>query len=46
MSTESDFMEKWYQGKRMPIMLADYCWTLKKDIPQAQYSRKSSTATS
>jgi hypothetical protein len=37
-------MEKRYQGKRIPIMLADYCWTLRRDIPQAQYSRKLSTA--
>jgi hypothetical protein len=28
-------MEKWYQGKWSPSMLADYCWTLKRDVPQA-----------
>ncbi|UYV84312.1 K02A2.6-like [Cordylochernes scorpioides] len=28
-------MEKRYQGKWSPCMLADYCWTLKKDVPQA-----------
>jgi hypothetical protein len=33
-------MEKWYQGK-WSSMLADYCWTLKRDVPQAKYSRKS-----
>jgi hypothetical protein len=38
-------MEERYQGKRIPIMLVDYCWTLRTDSPQAQYSRKSSTAT-
>lgn len=34
-------MEQRYQGKWNPNMLADYCWTLKRDVPQAQYSRKS-----
>ncbi|UYV83278.1 hypothetical protein LAZ67_23000391 [Cordylochernes scorpioides] len=29
-------MEKRYQGKWSPVMLADYCWTLKRDIPQAK----------
>ena len=38
-------MVKRYQGKGIPIMLADYCGTLRTDMPQAQYSRKSSTAT-
>jgi hypothetical protein len=27
---EISIMEKLYQGKRSPSMLADYCWTLKK----------------
>ncbi|UYV77393.1 hypothetical protein LAZ67_15000847 [Cordylochernes scorpioides] len=27
-------MEKPYQGKWSPGILADYCWTLKKDVPQ------------
>ncbi|UYV65551.1 hypothetical protein LAZ67_3004671 [Cordylochernes scorpioides] len=27
-------MEKRYQGKWSPAMLADYCWTLKRDLPQ------------
>jgi len=34
-------MERRYQGKWSPSMLADYCWTLKRDVPQA----KSSTVT-
>ncbi|UYV69337.1 hypothetical protein LAZ67_6003267 [Cordylochernes scorpioides] len=29
-------MEKRYQGKWSPGMLADYCWTLKRDVPQAK----------
>lgn len=28
--------EKRYQGKWSAIMLADYCWTLKKDIPDVK----------
>ncbi|UYV76721.1 hypothetical protein LAZ67_14001873 [Cordylochernes scorpioides] len=31
-------MEKRYQGKWCPGMLADYCWTLKRDVPQAKVS--------
>jgi hypothetical protein len=38
-------MEKRYQGKWSLSMLADYCWTLKRDVPQATYSRKSTTFT-
>lgn len=34
-------MEKRYQGKWSPGMLADYCWRLKRDLPEAKYSRKS-----
>jgi hypothetical protein len=34
-------MEKRYQGKWSPSMLSDYCWTLKRDVPQAKYARKS-----
>ena len=37
-------MEKRYQGKSSIGMLADYCWTLKRDIPNAKYSRQSSTS--
>jgi hypothetical protein len=36
-------MEKRYQGKWSLSMLADYCWTLKRDIPQETYSRKSTS---
>jgi hypothetical protein len=36
-------MEKRYQGKWSYDMLADYCWTLRRDVPQAKYSRKLST---
>jgi hypothetical protein len=28
-------MVKQYQGKWSLSMLADYCWTLKRDVPQA-----------
>jgi len=35
-------MEKWYQGKWSPRKLADYCWTLRRDVPQAKYSIVSS----
>jgi hypothetical protein len=38
-------MEKLYQGKWSLSMLPDYCWTLKRDVPQATYSRKSTTIT-
>jgi len=34
-------MEKRYQGKWTSSMLADYCWTLKRNVPQANYLRKS-----
>jgi hypothetical protein len=37
-------MEKRYQGKWSLSMLADYCWTLKRDVAQVTYSRKSITA--
>jgi hypothetical protein len=33
-------MEKWYQGKWCPSLLADYSWTLRRNIPQAKYSWK------
>ena len=29
--------EKRYQGKWTSSMLADYCWALKRDIPEANY---------
>ncbi|UYV70650.1 hypothetical protein LAZ67_8000166 [Cordylochernes scorpioides] len=34
-------MEKRYQGKWSPAMLADDCWALKRDLPQTTYRRKS-----
>ncbi|UYV79693.1 hypothetical protein LAZ67_18000295 [Cordylochernes scorpioides] len=34
-------MEKRYQGKWSPAMLADDCWALKRDLPQAKYRIKS-----
>ena len=42
---EISAMEKRYQGKWNPNMLADYCWTIKRDAPQAKYKRKSSFLT-
>jgi len=38
-------MEKWYQGKWTSSMLADYCWTLKREVPEANYRRKSYAST-
>jgi hypothetical protein len=38
-------MKKRYQGKWSLSMLTDYCWTLKRDVPQATHSRKSTTVT-
>jgi len=38
-------MEKRYQGKWTSSMLAHYCWTLKRDVPEAKYQRKSYTST-
>jgi len=37
-------MEKQYQGKWTSSMLADYCWTVKRDVPNAKYRRKSYTS--
>ena len=34
-------MEKRYQGKFKPSMLADYCWTLMRDTSNTEYKRKS-----
>ena len=34
-------MEKRCQGKWTSSMLTDYCWTLKRDVPEANYRRKS-----
>jgi len=33
--------KKRYQGEWTSSVLADYCWTLKKDVPEASYRRKS-----
>jgi len=30
-------MEKSYQGKWTSGMLADYCWAVKRDVPDAKY---------
>lgn len=35
------YMEKRYQGKWSPHMLADYCWTLQRETPVTAYNRKS-----
>jgi hypothetical protein len=32
-------MEKRYQGKWASSMLVDNCWTMKRDVPDAQYRR-------
>ena len=32
-------METRYQGRWDAAMMADYCWTLKRDIPSAKHSR-------
>jgi len=38
-------MEKRYQGKWNSSMLADSCWRLKRDVPDAKYRRKSYAST-
>ena len=38
-------MEKRYQGKWKPSILAHYWWTLKRDVPEANYRRKSYPST-
>jgi hypothetical protein len=37
---DSTATEKGYQGKWTSSMLSDYCWTLKRDVPDAKYRRK------
>ena len=37
-------LEKRYQGKHSPNMLADYCWTILRDAPDAKYRRKSTVS--
>lgn len=34
-------MEERYQGRWDAVMLADYCWSLKRDTPAAAHTRKS-----
>ena len=34
-------MEKRYQGRWTPVMLADYCWSLIRDATDISYKRKS-----
>lgn len=34
-------METRYQGRWDAVMMADYCWTLKRDVPAANFSRSS-----
>jgi hypothetical protein len=38
-------MEKRYQGQWNARMVADYCWTLKRDVKDAKYRRKSISTT-
>jgi hypothetical protein len=38
-------MKKQYQGNWSPSVLDDYCWTLRRDVQKAKYSRKSSPGT-
>jgi len=38
-------MEKRYKGKWTSNILADYCWTLKRNVPGAKYRRKSYAST-
>jgi len=38
-------MVKQYHGKWTSSMFADYCWTLKMDVPGANYQRKSYAST-
>ena len=33
-------MEKRHQGKWSPSMLADFCWTLRRDAPSNEYKRQ------
>jgi hypothetical protein len=36
-------IDKRYQGQWSPSLLADYCWTIRRDVPKAKCSGKSST---
>jgi hypothetical protein len=33
-------MDKWCQGKYSRYMPTDYCWSLRRHVQQAKYSRK------
>jgi len=34
---------KRYSGKWSPYMLADYCWSLMREMPTGEYKRKEKT---
>ena len=36
-----EIMEECYQGRWDVHMMADYCWSIKRDSPQVEHSRKS-----
>ena len=38
-------MEKRYQERWSAKMLADYCWTLRRDVPEAKHRRKYTVTT-
>jgi len=38
-------LEKRYQEHRSARMLSDYCWMLKRNVPDAKHRRKSITLT-
>lgn len=40
-SSDISDIKQLYQGKWGPAMLADYCWTLKRDVSDENYSGKS-----
>jgi hypothetical protein len=37
--------EKRFHGQSSARMLSDYCWTMKRDVPDAKHRRKSTTHT-
>ena len=34
-------MENRYKGKWSPVLLADFCWNLRRDAPEVHYKRRS-----
>ena len=38
-------LEKRYQEQRSARMLADYCWSMKRDVPDAKHRKQSTTLT-